>query len=269
MVTGSRPEGRRATAYGELAEAYDLVHRHKPYVEEARTIRRLARKYARRPLRTLLDVACGSGRHLEAFARWYSVAGLDASREMLARARQRCPQADLTLGRMETFRLGRRFDVVTCLFSAVGYAASASELRRTLRNLARHTEPGGVVFVEPWITPDRYRTGHVHALAAEAPALKVLRMNDSVRRGGRSIFTFHYLVGRQGRVRHVVERHDLGLFDRRTMLSAFRAAGLRPSYRARGLSAGRGLYVAVRPAASARRAGRRPTAGRSRRPAGS
>lgn len=256
-------------AYGELADVYDLLHRNKPYAREARAVRALAQRYARRPLQSLLDVACGSGRHLEAFARWFDCAGVDASRQMLSRARRRAPGARLTWGRMESFRLGRRFDVVTCLFSTVGYAGSVATLRRVVANLGRHTTPGGVVVVEPWLSPSNYRPGLVHADVAEHGGLTVTRMTESVRRGGRSVFTFHHLVGRSGRVRYVVERHDLGLYDLPTMLAALRDAGLRPIYLARGLSTHRGLYVALRPPEPTARRRDGPTPGRSRRPSGS
>jgi dTDP-3-amino-3,6-dideoxy-alpha-D-glucopyranose N,N-dimethyltransferase len=245
--------GRRSTGadsvppYDQLAEAYDIVHAGKPYAQEARLVRALVRKYARRPCRTLLDVACGSGRHLERFSRWFAVTGLDASPSMLSRARRRVPSARLTLGRMESFHLGRTFDVVTCLFSSIGYVRSGRDLRRTLVNLARHTSPGGVVVVEPWLRPQVFQVGLVHHLLAKAGGTTVLRMNGARRRRGRSVFEFHYLVGRNGTVRHFVERHDLGLFDDRTMRAAFRRAGLTVHHLSGGFASRRGLYVGVRP----------------------
>lgn len=250
--------------YARGAEAYDIVHATKPYHEEAATVRELALQGAPRPYRSLLDVACGSGRHLEQFSRWFDCEGVDASPVMLARARSRVSRARFSLGRMESFDLGRQFDVVTCLFSAIAYVRSVGALRRTVRNLARHTAPGGVVLVEPWLTPAMFRDGLVHHLVAQARGTTVLRMNSTRRHGSRSIFDFHYLVGRRGRVDHFVEVHDLGLFDRRTMTAAFRDAGLTVRYVPGGLSTGRGLYVARRPPLAPDGNGRRTTAGRSR-----
>jgi SAM-dependent methyltransferase len=251
MAAARSVRSRRAEPYRELVDIYDLVHGAKPYAKEARTVRSLARQYARRPLRSLLDVACGSGRHLEAFSQWFDCTGVDASRAMLSRARRRVPRADLHLGRMESFDLGRQYDLVTCLFSAIGYVRSTPDLRRTLRNLARHTAPGGIVVVEPWLTPAVFRAGLVHHLSAESGGTTVVRMNGSRRQGNRSFFDFHYLVGRAGDVRHFVETHDLGLFDVPTMKAAFRAAGLEVRYLRKGLVGRRGLYVGRRPERSA------------------
>lgn len=261
----ARPRGAAGAApYGALAEVYDLVYARKPYAREARVVRALARRHARRPLHTLLDVACGSGRHLEQFARWFDCTGLDRSRAMLARARRRVPGARLVVGRMESFDLGSTYDVVTCLFSAIGYVGSVAALRRTVRTLRRHTAPGGVVVIEPWLTPSAVRPGRVHHLVAEADGTTVVRMNGAVVRGGRLRFDFHYLIGRAGNVRHAVERHDLSLFERRTMRSALRAVGLRPRYVRGGLSSGRGLWVGVAAGGTPMR--RRTTGRRPRRP---
>jgi SAM-dependent methyltransferase len=258
----------RVVPYGDLAEAYDILHARKPYGREALQIRTLARQAARRPCRTLLDVACGSGRHLEQLARWYACTGVDPSPQMLLRARRRVRGAELVRGTMESFALDREFDIVTCLFSSIGYVRTVAELRRAVRNLARHTAPGGVLVIEPWLTPAAFRSGLVHHLVARSGPTTVVRMNGSSRRGGRSIFDFHYLVGRRGHVEHAVERHELGLFSRRTMESALRAAGCTVRYFDRGLASRRGLYVAVRPGGLPTAPSSRPTAVRSRPSAG-
>ena len=263
-MTRGRSSTRVVSPYRELAEAYDIVHDRKPYAQEARKVRRLAKRFASRPLRRLLDVACGSGRHLEQFSRWFDCVGVDSSPQMMARARSRVPQAELALGRMESFALGRQFDLVTCLFSAIGYARSVGELRRTIRNLARHTAPGGVIVVEPWITPSAYLPGHVGYVVRESGKTSVLRMDAARRQKGRAIFAFHYLVGHPGRVDHFLETHDLGLFSVRTMTAAFRDAGLTVHYLRGGLTTRRGLYVAGRPVTATSGPAVRPRAGRSR-----
>lgn len=247
----SRPRSGPAAPvapYRRRVEAYDLVYGRKPYAAEARAVRAIARRYGRRPLRTLLDVACGTGRHLEILSRWYDCTGVDASPAMLALARRRAPGVRFRRCRMETLELRRRFDVVTCLFSAIGYARSGAELRRVLGNLARHLAPGGVLLVEPWLTPRVFRAGRVNTLLARSPELQVARMNDVRGRRGRSVLDFHYLVGAEGRVEHFVERHELALFDVATMRDAFRRAGLRVVYRRGGLPMRRGLYIGYRPA---------------------
>jgi hypothetical protein len=166
-------------------------------------------------------------------------------------------------GAMQRFRLGERFDVVTCLFSAIGYVRSEAELRETLRTFALHLREGGVAVVEPWITPGAWRPGKVRLLAQRSKAGPIVRMDSAATRRGRSYLTMHYLVGEHGVVRHWSETHDMGLFSRKVMEAAFRDAGLRVRYYRRGFMPGRGLYVGrkVTPGASARRPRRGARAG--------
>ncbi|MGI0130608.1 MAG: class I SAM-dependent DNA methyltransferase [Thermoplasmata archaeon] len=242
--------------YSFSAAVYDQIYADKDYAAEARRLRTLIRSYGPAHPVTLLDVACGTGAHLAHLTRGFDCTGLDASPGMLRIARRKLPHVRFVRGRMESFDLGRRFDIVTCLFSAIGYVRSEVELRRTLRGFADHLRPGGVVIVEPWLTRKMYRVGHLHLRTFGSPSFPIARMDLAEERNGRSILRMHHLVGTPKGVRHWVELHDLGMFDRRVFLDAFRAAGLRPRYFRTGLMPARGLYVAVRPRSSESPVGR-------------
>ena len=150
---------------------------------------------------------------------------------------------------MLDFELGRRFDAVTCMFSSIGYVDGVEELRRALVAMARHLEPGGVLVVEPWLSPDRIQLPHVGAVFVDEPELKIARINAVEVEGSRSILELHYLVGRPDGVEHFTERHELSLFEDEEMLSAFRTAGLAVEHDPEGGPMGRGLYVGVAPTA--------------------
>jgi SAM-dependent methyltransferase len=195
--------------------------------------------------RTLLDVACGSGRHLECLCRRYRVEGVDLSEGLLAIARARLPGVPLHRADMTDFELGRRFDAVTCLFSAIGYVVSEERLRRALATMARHLEPGGVLIVEPWFAPGVFEAGGPHAVFVDEPGLKLARIGLNEVDGTLSTLDFHYLVGTPEGVEAFAERHELGLFTHEQYVEAFAATGLQAEHDSDGLS-GRGLYVAVR-----------------------
>jgi ubiquinone/menaquinone biosynthesis C-methylase UbiE len=79
----------------------------KDYAAEAEVLRALIQE--RSPDATsVLDVACGTGKHLEQFQRWYKVEGLDLDEGLLAVARQRLPDVPLHVADMTSFRLGGR-----------------------------------------------------------------------------------------------------------------------------------------------------------------
>ncbi|MGA9840026.1 MAG: class I SAM-dependent methyltransferase [Thermoplasmata archaeon] len=248
--TARSPEA--APPYALTARIYDAIYDWKDYEGDARRIHQLVATYGPPHPRTLLDVACGTGSHLVYLSRSFESTGLDLNPRMLRIARRKLPQVTFVNGRMEEFRLGRKFDVITCLFSAVAYVRNEGALRRTLRTFADHLNPGGIAIVEPFIEPSKYRVGAIHAQVYGPPDLPVARMNLSERRGDRSIMVMHHLVGTPNGVRHWVERHDLGLFSAATYLAAFRAAGFRARYLSKGFMKERGLVIGVIPPERAR-----------------
>jgi SAM-dependent methyltransferase len=200
----------------------------------------------RRPgARTLLDVACGTGKHLEQLRDRYRVEGLDLDDGLLAVARRRLPNVPLHAGDMREFDLGRRFDAVTCLFSAIGHLAATSELDAAIATMGRHLEPGGVLVVEPWLTPEEWIPGRPALLTVDEPDLKIARISMTGTRGTTSLLDFHYLVATPHGLESVTEHLELALFSRDEMTAAFERAGLDVFYDEQGLT-GRGLYVGVR-----------------------
>lgn len=232
--------------YALTADVYDLIYSWKDYAGESAQIVDLVRaRLGDGPL-TLLDVACGTGRHLDHLQAEFRVAGLDLTPEVLALARARLPGVPLHQADMTDFDLGQSFDVVTCLFSSIGYARDLTTLDRAVTCLARHLAPGGLLVVEPWFTPDSWRPGTVHAMLVEEANLKVARMNTSQVDGRLSIMDMHHLVGTPDGTRHIAERHEMGLFTVAEMRAALAGAGLEVTHDPYGLT-GRGLYIGQRP----------------------
>jgi SAM-dependent methyltransferase len=194
---------------------------------------------------SLLDVACGTGRHLAHLQPHFTVEGLDLEPNLLDVARNRLPDVSLHKGDMRTFDLGRQFDIVTCLFSAIGYAPDPDTLAEIARNFARHTRPGGLVMVEPWLSPEAFRDGHLSAQFIDDPELKLARMTQSVVNGRVSSFDFHHLIATSDGVKHIVEHHDLFLFTEAEYTDAFSDAGYDATFLPYGLT-GRGLILGVR-----------------------
>ena len=229
--------------FTETAELYDLFYDWKDYAGEAEKIHALVEKRAPRA-RTLLDVACGTGRHLEHLRAWYDVEGVDLDEGLLEVARRRLPSVRLEAADMRELDLGRRFDVVTCFFSSIGYVQTPEALRSSVAAMARHLAPDGLLIVEPWLTPTTFDPSFPsRAVVVDRPGLQAVRMNDSRVEGGMSVMDFHYLVSRPGEpMEHLVETHTLGLFTDDEYRSAFDAAGLEVEHDVDGLM-GRGLWT--------------------------
>ncbi|MET0275343.1 MAG: class I SAM-dependent methyltransferase [Acidimicrobiia bacterium] len=229
--------------YTRAARAYDLFYREKDYAAEANAVIALAEQYALGG-RSLLDVGCGTGVHLSHLAAHYPrVAGVDVSAAMLAEARLAFPALSFTEGDMRTFALDETFDVVTCLFSAIGYMTTPRDLDVAIENMAAHVAPGGVLIVEGWITPDAFLDGHASAHSVVGVDTAAARVMLSRRDGDVSVIDHHYVIATLDGIEHVVEEHRLGLFTFEQYRAAFERVGLRYA-REEGLT-GRGLHVGV------------------------
>jgi len=227
--------------FSRSARIYDAIYASiRDYPTEAAELDRLIQE-RRAGARTVLDVACGTGAHLEHLP-GYELEGLDLDPEMLAVARERLPAVTLHQGDMADFDLGKRFDAVVCMFSSIGYVKNEERLRSAAAAFARHLEPGGVLVVEPWLTPDVWQDRHIGSVFVEEPELRIARMNVADREGDVSIVEFQYLVGTPDGIERFSERHELGLFTVEQYLDAFRAAGLEVEHDPEG-PMGRGLYV--------------------------
>jgi len=226
---------------------YDAVYAWKDYEGESARLHELIQE--RLPgASTLLDVACGTGSHLVHLAHWYDVEGVDLDPEMLALARDKLPDVALHAGDMTRFDLGRRFDAVTCLFSSIGYAGTLEAVHATVAAMAAHVNPGGVVIVEPWFSPDAWHADRPHLLTVDEPDLKIARMSVARTRDRTSVLDFTYLVATAEGVEVFTEHHEALLLTDDEYRGAFSTAGLAVERDEQGLM-GRGLYIGRAPRA--------------------
>src|SRR5204862_6604615 len=124
--------------------------------------------------------------------------------EMLAIARQRCPTVPFINADMVDFDLGQKFDVVTCLFSSIGYVRDQARLNQAVLSMAAHLGPNGVLLLEPWVLRENWTTGHVQVVEAENDGMRAVRMIVSTSQGNVSVLDTHYLVAGRSGIEHFV-----------------------------------------------------------------
>ena len=231
--------------YLKSAKYYDAIYSFVDYASASTKLRALLQELVPHAS-SLLDVACGTGKHCEFIDKDFgTIEGFDISPGLLEVARARLPHRTFHQGDMADFTLDKSFDVVTCLFSAIAYAETLERMQATVRNLAAHVAVGGVVIVEPWFSPDTYWSGHVTANHVDEPELKISWMYIAQKVGLVSVLDINYMVGTPQSVEHFKEEHRMGLFTHQQYLDAFVAAGLDVSHDTKGL-VGRGMYVGRR-----------------------
>ena len=98
----------------------------------------------------ILDCPCGQGRHAHLLAEaGYTVDGVDYSRHLLQRARERGTGPLLRYTRADMRRLparwSGRFDAVVNLFTSFGFFVEPADDARVIAQVARVLRPGGVL----------------------------------------------------------------------------------------------------------------------------
>jgi SAM-dependent methyltransferase len=222
---------------------YDKIYSFKDYKSESEKLIQIIRHYGRPGARLLLDVACGTGRHLEFLKSAFQAEGLDIDANLLHCARVRNPQLIFHCADMTDFNLEKKFDIITCLYGSIGYVRTVDNLTRTFHAIAHHVLPGGFFILEPWFTASAWRAGQVYAQLVDEPNLKIARMSISSMLGRISAIDFHYLVGTDKAIEHITEHHELGLFEKEETTNALVQAGFTVTWLEKGLSE-RDLIVA-------------------------
>lgn len=236
---------------------YDLIYEEgqgKDYADEVQRLRSCLATHGidaatlGRPPR-LLDVACGTGLHLSRLEDFERV-GVDVDPGMLDRAAARCHGAMLVEADMRALdakELGAPFDVVTCLFSSIAYMPDVPALCDAILGMSRCLGRGGLLVIEPFVTPQAVVARKAWMNVVDHPDLKVVRMDVPEIHGRRLDLEFNYLVADSEGVRHLLERHQVSLFTEEEIQHAIDAAGLESSFDHRGLSeTGRGLHIGVK-----------------------
>ena len=135
------------SAYDALAASYDGLMADGDYRRRAAFLDRRLKKSAV-PVRTVLDLACGTGTIACLLAgRGYEVLASDGSEEMLTQAAAKAAELDrppLFLHQaMPRLRLARPVDAAVSTLDSLNYLTAERDLRETFRRVRRWLKPGG------------------------------------------------------------------------------------------------------------------------------
>lgn len=103
------------------------------------------------------------------------------------------------------------------------------------------------MLIEPWFTKSKYKPGSLGMETYDGKDIKIARLNVSKLRGSLSVMDMHYLIAERGKgVKHLVDRHEMGLFDVDETQRIMKTAGLRSRFLKHGLMRERGMLVGVK-----------------------
>jgi SAM-dependent methyltransferase len=146
------------TAFGGSAKYYDLLYGDKDTVAECAFVRDIIERHGPEA-HSLLDLGCGSARHVAEFAgAGLSVTGVDNSGGMMALAQERLrslpavirDRISLAAGDITSYAPTRLYDAVVSLFHVIDYQTTDEALSGLLHTARRALRPGGVFVFDFW-----------------------------------------------------------------------------------------------------------------------
>jgi SAM-dependent methyltransferase len=233
------------TVFAEYAPWYDLLYRDKDYAGETDFVEGRLRHQGVAPGR-LLDLGCGTGVHAIEFSRrGWSVAGVDLSLDMIARAKARAEQAGLAV----LFRQGnacetgpeRDCDAVVSLFHVASYQNDRDSLQGLFRTAHAALKPGGVFFFDYWYGGAVLAQGvETRVKVIEQKQLRLTRIAQSDHDEPNAIVLVNYTLFcedlEQATIRRVEETHRMRYWFPFEIDAALRACGFQPAGHAAWLS---------------------------------
>lgn len=233
--------------FTDLAEYYDLIYSWKEYKNEAQMLKSLIKQHKKSKGNDLLEVACGTGKHLQYLKDSFSILATDFNKDMLAVARRNIADVTFKQADMIHLDLDKTFDVIICLFSSIGYVKNYKNLNKTIENFSKHLKKGGIVIIEPWFTESSYKAGLPTMTTYDGDDIKIARLCVCKKRGILSVMDMHYLVAKKDKkVINFTERHELAMFETDKTLDIMRKNGLSAKFLKNGLMKDRGLYIGVK-----------------------
>lgn len=213
-------------AYNELAWTEDFFANVADYEDEVGTYVDLIKQHSAAAPTTLLHLGCGAGAIDSIFKRHFSVTGVDISRGMLAKARQRHPDIEYLEDDMRSVRLGRLFDAVA-IPDSIDYMNSLPDLQQAISNAAAHLKPGGVLLVVGK-TREIFSNNNFAYTGEKGDVQITLLENNYINpyRSDTYEATLVYLIRNGGELTTHMDHHVLGLFPQAAWAQVFAEAGL-------------------------------------------
>ena len=142
------------------ANAYDSLYHDKDYSAECDMLESIFRRHASEPIKSILDLGCGTGNHVIPLAkRGYQLTGVDVSEEMLTEARRKSQESNLEPqpvffhGDICSIEVNREFDAALLMFAVLSYQIENANVLAALQTARKHLRRDGLLIMDFWYGP--------------------------------------------------------------------------------------------------------------------
>lgn len=161
----------------DYARYYDLTYRDKDYDGECAFLEQVFERFSTRPVKSILDVGCGTGEHAMSLAGMgHVVTGIDVSERAIELARSKFRKhhrrARFVAADMRSFHLISTFDACICMFAAIGYLPETRDIQAALARIREHLDEGSLFVFDCW---------NGLAVLRTLPSVRVRTLRDGTR----------------------------------------------------------------------------------------
>ncbi len=232
--------------YKEFAKYYDLLYSDLEYEKSSKRIIKLFSEYNKSKGNKLLDVACGTGTHISYLKSEFNCTGIDLSEPMLKQARKKSLDCEFKVGDMKSFKLNKKFDVVTCLFNSINNLGAGKELETTINNFYNHLKKGGLLITEFFHEKEDFVNKFNHLRTYNGENIKIARIGEFKSKNDFILANIHYLISEKGKkIKKTEDVHKLMIFPKEQILSTMKEAGFQTKYLKKGFY-GKGLFLGIK-----------------------
>jgi ubiquinone/menaquinone biosynthesis C-methylase UbiE len=137
----------KSIPYSQLARIYDKVMSHVNYKMWTSYVKNLF-QFADHPVKSLVDLSCGTGKHLTFFAKSkIALAGSDKSLAMLQTAKRKPALKSLPLFTGDVSHIALKselFDAAIMLYDSINYILQDDQMEKMFDEVSRILKPGGL-----------------------------------------------------------------------------------------------------------------------------
>jgi SAM-dependent methyltransferase len=224
-------------SFEKYANLYDIIYKDKDYQAECDFLEKIFKRYSKKPIRKILDIACGTGNHIIPLAqRGFNVAAQDKSCDMLQIAKRKCHNENLKISfmgcfPMQQFNHKKKFDAVIAMFSSIDYVVKLKEVKKVFLNIHNCLRKNGLLVFDFWnkTCVDKYFTPYKRKVFRKGNELVVRISKTSLDRKisvAKVNFICDYFVNKK-HVAKINEVHKMKYYDISHMRKILESCGFK------------------------------------------